>query len=97
MMSRPIKYSREEIIELLYVKATDGIPLEVQCEKKDWKYISVNRAMKRYNLKNPKKFALREGRKVMGKLIYAPVDFSKNEEKSDLVEWWREKQTEASE
>jgi len=94
-MSRQIKYSKNDIVELLRVKAVDGVPLEEQCERKGWQYISVNRAMKRYGLKNPKKFALREGRHAMGKLIYAPVDFSENQKKEVGEQWWQEK-TEAS-
>jgi len=84
-MPRPVKYDKEAIAEMLELKAKDGTPLKEQCKSKGWAYISVNRATKRYGLKNPLKFAKRVGRRAMGDLVYEPVALSKNQEKDTAV------------
>lgn len=91
-MPRPIKYSKEKILELIRVKEEEGIPIKRQCREQDLKYVSVNRAMRRYNLLNPLKFARREGRAENGKVTEAQVALTKNQQRK-LQE---AKQTEAS-
>lgn len=58
-MPRPIRYTESDIKELISIKETKGIPIKEQCRTKEpaWPYVSVNRAIKRYNLHIPKKYA----------------------------------------
>ena len=56
-MPRPIRYTESDIKELIRIKETEGKPIKEQCRIKEWPYVSVNRAIKRYGLHIPRKYA----------------------------------------
>lgn len=56
-MPRPIQYEKTQMEELIRIKETEGKPIKAQCREKGWPYVSVNRAITRYGLKIPKKYA----------------------------------------
>jgi len=59
-MPRPVIYSEVDIKELITIKETKGIPIKEQCrlkQPKAWPYVSINRAIRRYGLAIPKKYA----------------------------------------
>jgi len=79
-MPRPVKYTKEFIRELIRIKEEEGIPVKKQCRDNGYKYVSVNRAMFRYKLLNPLKFARREGRSETGKITETQVALTKNQQ-----------------
>ena len=56
-MSRPVIYSKEKIEEIIALKSEKGIPVKQTCRDQKMPYVSVNRAIKRYQLSIPKKYA----------------------------------------
>jgi aromatic ring hydroxylase len=64
-MPRPICYTEDDIKEMIRIKETLGKPIKEQCREKTekmegghkWPYVSINRAIRRYGLKIPKKYA----------------------------------------
>ena len=56
-MPRPIKYQKEELEALIKDKQEKGIPIKAACREKGWPYVSVNKALKKYGLAIPKKYA----------------------------------------
>lgn len=56
-MPRPIKYTQQDMEGLIRDKEEKGIPIKANCREKNWPYVSVNKAMKKYGLSIPKKYA----------------------------------------
>ena len=80
-MPRPIMYTKEQMLELIRVKEEEGTPIKKQCRELGWKYVSINRAMIRYNLLNPLKYARREGRSSIGTITDTQVALTKNQKR----------------
>lgn len=80
-MPRPVKYTKEQILGLIRVKEEEGTGIKEQCRQNDWKYVSINRAMKRYGLLNPLKFARRIGRSENGEITTEQVALTKNQQR----------------
>lgn len=64
-MPRPICYTEDAIREMIRIKESEGKPIKEQCRERTeqlldghkWPYVSINRAIRRYGLKIPKKYA----------------------------------------
>ncbi len=56
-MPRPIKYEKAELEEMIRDKEEKGLPIKLQCRTKGYPYVSVNKALKKYGLSIPKKYA----------------------------------------
>lgn len=56
-MPRPIKYEKAELEEMIKIKEEKGIPIKRQCVEKKYPYVSINKALKKYGLFIPKKYA----------------------------------------
>lgn len=56
-MPRPIKYQKADLEALIKDKEEKGIPIKAACREKGWPYVSVNKALKKYGLAIPKKYA----------------------------------------
>ena len=56
-MPRPIKYEKSELEAMILAKEEQGLPIKLQCREKGYPYVSVNKALKKYGLSIPKKYA----------------------------------------
>jgi hypothetical protein len=56
-MPRPVQYSKEDMEALIQDKLERGIPVKANCMLKNWPYVSVNKALRRYGLSIPRKYA----------------------------------------
>lgn len=56
-MPRPVQYSKEDMESLIRDKLERGIPVKANCALKKWPYVSVNKALRRYGLTIPKRYA----------------------------------------
>ena len=56
-MPRPIQYEKKDVEELIKLKLERGIPIKASCLDKGWPYVSINKALRRYGLSIPKKYA----------------------------------------
>lgn len=56
-MPRPIKYEKAELEAMIKDKEEKGLPIKLQCREKGYPYVSVNKALKKYGLSIPKKYA----------------------------------------
>jgi hypothetical protein len=81
-MARDIKYTKEQVLELVKDKEVDGIDIRKACDAKGWKYVTINAAMKRYGIKTPLRFARRKDRKPDGEILPTPAILSKKQQES---------------
>lgn len=87
-MPRPIQYTKEDMEELIRLKLEEGIPVKASCLAKQYPYVSVNKALRRYGLAIPRKYAEVKAR-VAGKpqVVVSPAKPRKprqNKKKSPL-------------
>ncbi len=70
-MPRPIKYQKADLEAMIKLKEEKGIPIKLQCRESGIPYVSINKALKKYGLSIPKKYAETKAR-LAGKIAIAP-------------------------
>lgn len=81
-MPRPIKYTQQDMEGLIRDKEEKGIPIKANCREKNWPYVSVNKAMKKYGLSIPKKYAEIKARVASQSAVPTPTASAKKVKKA---------------
>jgi len=83
-MPRPEKYHKEDLEALIKDKEERGIPVKKNCAEKGWPYVSVVKALKKFDIKIPRKYAETKAR--LAGVVVKPVTLKKPRTKKKVVE-----------